>query len=176
MVASLMPDSDSDSDSDSAPPAVVIDAEFAFYGPAAFDVGVLIANLFFAALRHAPRPDLQASLLGMVAECWHAYVAVLARPAAAGGAPGALGEAGAVRALLCEAAGFCGCELLRRVMGAAHVDDLETIPEAREKLAAERGALALGAALLTGRAALEDVGTLLELFPLHAAAPVGGAN
>ena len=35
----------------------VIDAEFAFYGPAAFDVGVLMANLFFAALRHAPRPD-----------------------------------------------------------------------------------------------------------------------
>ena len=38
-------------------PLQVIDAEFAFYGPAAFDLGVLMANLFFAALRHAPRPD-----------------------------------------------------------------------------------------------------------------------
>ena len=35
----------------------MIDAEFAFYGPAAFDVGVMVANLFFAALRHAPHPD-----------------------------------------------------------------------------------------------------------------------
>ena len=34
--------------------------------------------------RH-PRP--QAWLLGMVSECWHAYVEVLARPDAAGGAP-----------------------------------------------------------------------------------------
>ena len=118
-----------------------------------------------------PRP--QAWLLGMVSECWHAYVAVLARPDAAGGAPGALGEAGAVRQLLREAAGFCGCELLRRVIGAAHVDDLETIAEPHTKLAAERGALALGAALLTGRAALEDVGMLLELFCRHTAPRAG---
>ena len=116
---------------------------------------------------YASPPLPQAWLLGMVAECWHAYVAVLARPDTEGGAPCALGEAGAVRALLREAAGFCGCELLRRVMGAAHVDDLETIADPHKKLAAERGALALGAALLTGRAALEDMGMLLELFVRH---------
>ena len=35
----------------------MIDAEFAFYGPAAFDMGVLMAHLLFAALRHTPCAD-----------------------------------------------------------------------------------------------------------------------
>ena len=153
-------------------PAVVIDAEFAFYGPAAFDAGVLFANLLFAAIRHGVlgAPGVQAALLESIYDCWNTYVGVLMTPAASAGphdkAPKRphpqLDAEEAILQLLHETAGFCGCELVRRVVGAAHVDDLESIAEPRQKLRAERVALCLGAMLLKGRAELEDIGGLLE--------------
>ncbi len=140
-------------------------AEFAFYGPPAFDVGSLFANLIFAALRHANRPA-QAAILALLNECWSAYVAALA-PSGDAAEGGALAAPQAVRRLLQETAGFCGCELIRRVVGAAHVDDLETISDAQEKVRAEQVALALGSALLKGRDALASVDGILDM--LHAA-------
>ena len=94
----------------------------------------------------------QASILATLTECWRVYMAALSLPAAAAEAP------------LRDAAGFCGCELVRRVVGAAHVDDLESIAEPAEKLQAERVALELGSALLKGRQALASVEQLLELL------------
>ena len=153
-------------------PAVVIDAEFAFYGPAAFDAGVLFANLLFAAIRHGVlgAPGVQASLLESIYDCWNTYVGVLMTPAASDGPHDTrpkrpypqLGAEDAILQLLHETAGFCGCELVRRVVGAAHVDDLESITDPHQKLRAERTALALGGLLLKGRSELQDIGGLLE--------------
>lgn len=153
-------------------PAVVIDAEFAFYGPAAFDAGVLLAHLLFAAIRHGATgaPAVQGSLLETIYDCWNTYVGVLMSPAASDGPQDKrpkrphpqLGAEEATLQLLHDTAGFCGCELVRRVVGAAHVDDLERIADPEQKLRAERVALCLGAMLLKGRADLQDIGGLLE--------------
>ena len=73
-------------------------AEFAFYGPPAFDVGSLFANLIFAALRHANRPA-QAAILALLNECWSTYVAALA-PSGDAAEGDALAAPQAVRRLL----------------------------------------------------------------------------
>ena len=50
-----------------------------------------------------------------------------------------------------RATGFAGCELIRRVIGAAHVDDLELMLPGQKRDAAERAALKLGMLLVKTR-------------------------
>ena len=52
-----------------------------------------------------------------------------------------------------RAAGFAGCELIRRVIGAAHVDDLELMPAGAQREVAEQAALKLGMSLVKTRSA-----------------------
>ena len=59
------------------------------------------------------------------------------------------------------AAGFAGCELIRRVIGAAHVDDIESLTPPERKLQAERAALAVGCALVKCHGSLSNVDALL---------------
>ncbi len=62
----------------------VIDPEFAFYGPAAFDVGMLLANFwmsFFSQSGHeqaGSRESMRAYLLGVLDEIWSSFVAEFA--------------------------------------------------------------------------------------------------
>lgn len=136
-------------------PAKVIDCEFAHFGCAAFDVGTFLAHLIFAAIAHGcssasppaaeaevpawpPVRHAQTPLHTMLRTVWETYVAELR---AADASP--LGSDEDVAELLDQSAGFAGCELIRRVLGAAHVDDLELLPT-EERLHAEKVALAVG--------------------------------
>lgn len=152
-------------------PAKVIDAEFAHYGCAAFDVGSFLAHLIFAIIAHAHAPDTAATaasetpswppteaprsrLHAMVRSAWAAYAAGMRTAPADRSAP-PLGSDEEVARLLSLSAGFAGCELTRRVVGAAHVDDLELLPAPR-KLRAEKIALAVGAFLTTQAASRSE--------------------
>ena len=71
-----------------------------------------------------------------------------------------------------SAAGFAGCELIRRVIGAAHVDDLELMPAGtagEERGDSEWAALTLGMQLVTtrstGSAKLEERIETLLVYP-----------
>merc|ERR1712228_29701 len=91
--------------------AKVIDAEFAHFGCAAFDVGTFIAHLLFAALACINVDETRSALVAAATTCWEQYTRDAATPLL----------------LLQRTAGFAGCEIIRRVIGAAHVDDLERI-------------------------------------------------
>lgn len=140
-------------------PAKVIDAEFAFFGPAAFDVGSFVANLVFAASL-GPSPEVHA----MIHAAWVTYV---------GATTPLKSDNAATAEMLQLACGFCGCELIRRIVGAAHVDDLEKAPEAI-KLTAEKTALAIGCRLVKGREGIGSIDALLAIVqeevgnPAHA--------
>ena len=126
--------------------AWAIDAEFVFYGPAGFDVGLFLAGYAFAHCAAAARGGAEsaarcAALRACLGAAWEAYAAGVG----AAHAPGALADA----------FGALGCELMRRVLGAAHMDDLEAIEDADAKLRAENLALDVGEAMVR-RAAAPD--------------------
>ena len=56
--------------------------------------------------------------------------------------------------VLKDTLGFAGCEMIRRVVGIAHVEDLDSIPEADQRAVCERAALRMGRRLVVERRGL----------------------
>ena len=156
----------------------VIDPEFAIYGPIGFDVGMFMANLllaYHAQSGHEERPGARdgyrAWLLEAVTGVWAAFADEFARlwrtertgilyaPAlfeAAGDPAGAEAAlARVLRGILVDAMGFCGVEMHRRILGLAHVEDLEAIADPARRASCEARALETGRLLACGRA---DIG------------------
>jgi len=127
----------------------VFDPEFAFYGPAGYDIGNIIANLLFAwcnartTMEAGPGRDAQeqwlesavTDVIDLFIEKYHAaYEENVSDPMAQteGFADWYLGS------LLESTAGVTGLEINRRVVGMAQVKDITTIPDASKRAAAER--------------------------------------
>jgi 5-methylthioribose kinase len=73
--------------------------------------------------------------------------------------------ASVLRHIWTDAMGFAGVEMHRRILGLAHVEDIEAIPDPARRIVAERRALALGRQLAVLRGTLRDtaqVSTLTE--------------
>ncbi|WP_137157514.1 S-methyl-5-thioribose kinase [Rhizobium sp. FKL33] len=151
----------------------VIDPEFAFYGPMAFDVGMLLANFwmsYFSQSGHekaGDREEMRAYLLGVVVEIWDVFRAEFAhlwRTERKGilyqaalfenrgdplGAEQALDEV--LHAIWDDMLGFAGIEIHRRILGLAHNADFETIEDADVRARCETKALKLGRHLAVNR-------------------------
>ncbi len=157
----------------------VIDPEFAVYGPFGFDVGMLLANFllgFFAQSGHeaaaGARDGYRRFLLNAGAETWATFAdefarlwrterrGILYQASLFEGAGDPLGSEQALAEVLTgiwtDALGFCGCEMHRRILGLAHVEDLEAIPDPARRVVAERRALALGRHVAVNRTRLRD--------------------
>ena len=152
---------------------LVLDAEFAFVGPMAFDVGAVLGNLLIA---YYASVGLQAQdssgsgtdwegqrtwLLGCVAGLWDMILAVVRTHASsyAGDlAPPAWGSWDTSTSPSIpffqhtwrEAVGFAGCKMLRRVVGGAHVADLEDITDPDRRADCEEKVLTLARAMIIG--------------------------
>jgi 5-methylthioribose kinase len=148
-----------------------IDPEFAFYGPMGFDVGALIGNLYlayFAQAGHETAPGQRDSyrdwILSTVESLWtlfdQRFRALWSKAQAGDAFPSALfadsqglaAVAGAqmayMRRLFVDSLGFAGCKMTRRILGLAHVEDLESIVDPDRRSICEKRALRL-ARLLT---------------------------
>ena len=155
----------------------VIDSEFAFYGPMGFDVGALLANLWlnhFAQDGHGEgAADYQPWLLAQAEAAWDAFAerfAELWRTERTGDAyarglfeDGGASSEPALEAFLArvqvDALGFAGAKMARRILGLAHVEDLESIEPPALRAACEGRALDLARALIVERRA---IGTVAE--------------
>jgi 5-methylthioribose kinase len=148
-----------------------IDPEFAFYGPMGFDVGALIGNLYlayFAQAGHETAPGQRDAyrewILSTAERVWtlfdQRFRALWANAQAGDAFPSALfadsqglaALAGAqmayMRRLFVDSLGFAGCKMARRILGLAHVEDLESIADPDRRSICEKRALRL-ARLLT---------------------------
>lgn len=150
----------------------VIDPEFAYYGPMGFDVGAVIGNLaisYASHLAHSPDPEARAAyqgyLLQTIRDVWGEFSTrfdALWRahdPSAGEGFRSSF-----MLALLRDSAGFAACKMIRRVLGVAHVIDLEQIADGAERARAESWTLSIAEALLLGRGQLADGAGLVELI------------
>lgn len=155
------------------------DAEFAFYGPVGFDLGLLWANGIAAAIRASMLGDAQrsSSLLAEIAKSWDVFVAELQglwpSRANANQLPDSFLTQWLPR-ILDDSLGFAGCELERRIIGLAKVSDIETLPEAQYAIAANL-ALEYGKQLMVERSQktlsehLRDLSKTLEGATEHVA-------
>lgn len=152
-----------------------IDPEFAFVGPIGFDVGKIIANFLLAylaadGLTHTDGIDrtMQKSwLLDTVERVWNgfeeSFISLWNEDAAAeeglytshllslDGQGAKAIQRDFFSSLWSDMLGFAGCVLIRRIVGVAHVADMETIKDSEQRANCERKALVLGVKLLKER-------------------------
>jgi 5-methylthioribose kinase len=163
----------------------VIDPEFAFYGPMAFDVGMLLANFwmsYFSQAGHedggsrAPQRDYIIDVVGTVWETFRAEFSRLFEDERSGmlypqtlyeDQGDRMGARQALDAILhdifTDMLGFAGVEMHRRILGLAHNADFETIEDERLRAACETRALILGRHLVVNRtriASIDEVNSL----------------
>jgi 5-methylthioribose kinase len=158
----------------------VIDPEFALVGPIGFDVGAVIGNLFlayFAQEGHEAAPHARDAyrqwILRQSREVWNgfhdrflalwrassggdAYVAGLYHAREDGDAIEAE-RARFMRVIFEDSLAFAGAKMIRRILGLAHVEDMEAIADPERRAACERKALRLGRELLLNPRAFSDI-------------------
>ncbi|XP_061167799.1 LOW QUALITY PROTEIN: methylthioribose kinase-like [Saccostrea echinata] len=133
----------------------IIDLEFAYIGPAALDIGLLLANYIFSYYGHMSIPedhDRHRKFAQLMIEACKVTVNKYLEEMTS-----FVGEQQTYQdKLLSEMAGFAGCELIRRVVGAAPVEDLHS-PYSKQD------ALGAGVRLLLGRHNITTVDKLLVI-------------
>lgn len=142
----------------------VIDPEFAFYGPMGFDTGAFVANLLLAYVSqagHANDEDYAEWILTQVDVFWSTFCNVFGQlwldPTLHTGflygtetmelSPDTLHAF--LQHLLTDTLGFAGMKMVRRIVGIAHVEDLESIADADVRATCERRGLTIGQRFIT---------------------------
>ena len=163
----------------------VIDSEFAFYGPMAFDIGILLANFwmaYFSQRGHeeaGSRDDVRRYLLTLVSDTWAIFSTEfthLWRTERTGmlydrqlfeARGDVLGAEQALTSFLhqlwVDALGFAGLECHRRILGLAHNAEFETIENLDARARSETNVLKFGRHLIVNRALVRDIGELNDL-------------
>lgn len=166
----------------------MIDPEFAFYGPMAFDVGMLLANFwmsFFSQRGHEQkekRDAMRAYLLQVTAETWAVFRAEFShlwRTERTGmlyqkslfedqgdrlGAEQALDHV--LHQVWTDLLGFAGIEVHRRILGLAHNADFETIEDEDLRASCEAKALKFGRHIAVNRRQIYSIGEVNQLAAL----------
>jgi 5-methylthioribose kinase len=168
----------------------IIDPEFAFFGPIGFDIGAFLANLmlsYLAQTGHPGEPEAIAAyrqwLLDTIEAVWIGFETkflALWRKSATGNAfPAELfaDTAGAealeryrmatMARIFSDSVGFAGAKMVRRILGLAHVEDLESIEDPKIRSSCEMKALHLARSLMLDRAAIGDVKRLRARIEAH---------
>jgi 5-methylthioribose kinase len=140
----------------------VIDPEFAFYGPAGFDIGQVFANLLFQVIVNEQK---QALYINHLETVWNVFEEQFTRLWNTENKENLALSSAFLHYNLAkffeDALGFAGCELIRRTIGLAHVADLDSIEEEQTRLAAKRKTLELGGILIKQRKEIKDLGAFI---------------
>lgn len=161
----------------------VIDPEFAFFGPMAYDIAAVLQNIILNYLSHfghtpnrEERETYQAYLLDMVRDIWNNFARKFDEtwannnrgelvPEKYWNFPGGQ-EAFAeyrrryIHRLLQETAGHGGVKFLRRMMGIVSVWDLTSIADPQKRAVAERLAIQIGKRWVLERKAISSIDDL----------------
>lgn len=166
----------------------VIDPEFAFYGPIGFDLGAFFANLllsWYSQPGHVSAGDDRSThrawILDQARVFWttfrERFLALWtesgrgdAFPPAMFAEPGDAEALGRARetfmdALFADMLGFGACKMIRRILGFAHVLDLDGIRDERLRATCEVSALSMARMLLTAPAQFGSIDDVLDAVP-----------
>ncbi len=166
----------------------VIDPEFAFYGPIGFDLGAFLANLllsWYSQPGHATGADdrsaYRAWILAQARTFWTTFHDLFlalwtesgegdAYPKKMFGEPGdaaalARARAGFMDSLFADMIGFAACKMIRRILGFAHVLDLDGIADTSLRARCESAALAMAVTLLKAPAQFRSIDDVIDAVP-----------
>lgn len=169
----------------------VIDPEFAFYGPIGFDLGAFFGNLllsWYSQFGHETADDDRSGqrrwILDQVTLFWttfrHRFLALWADHGTGDAFPNAMfcatGDSAALESarahfvdtLFQDMLGFGACKMIRRILGFAHVLDLDGIGNADVRADCERAALNMAAALLRHPERFKSIEEVAEAVPRFA--------
>ncbi|MEI9938435.1 MAG: S-methyl-5-thioribose kinase [Pseudomonadota bacterium] len=161
----------------------VIDPEFAFYGPMGFDVGLLLANFFLAYYSQAGLDcnplEYEDWLLRQVEQIWSEFERKFSAlwdthldgdylPARLLTPDTRTEVIHRVRAnylarLFDDSLGFAASEMIRRILGLAHVADMAEIAEPRARALSEARALYAARELLLNHGRYRNISQILEM-------------
>ena len=164
----------------------VIDPEFAFYGPMGFDIGAILANLYIAYFSHFARNNkdysewvlsqveiLYATFEREFLQCWNNtttgeiyFHSVFTKEEESKKAQSLY-----LQSVWRDSLGFTGLKIIRRIIGIAHTEDLESISDLAVRSKAEKKALLFARELVTNAHynSLEKVG-LTSISAINVAA------
>ncbi|CAI8604896.1 unnamed protein product [Vicia faba] len=162
----------------------VIDPEFAFYGPMGFDIGAYLGNLilaYFSQDGHADqandRKGYKAWILKSIEDTWNLFHDKFAglwekhRNGAGEAYLPAIYNNPEVQLLVQkkymtdlfhDSLGFGAAKMIRRIVGVAHVEDLESIADTGKRATCERRALNLAKMLLKERRSFESISEIVS--------------
>jgi 5-methylthioribose kinase len=166
----------------------VIDPEFAFYGPIGFDLGAFFANLllsWYSQPGHAGGADDRSAYRDWILEqartfwaTFHDRFVALWTEAGEGDAFSrkmfaergdeiALARARAdfMDTLFADMLGFGACKMIRRILGFAHVLDLDGIADTTMRARCESAALAMATTLLEAPAQFRSIDDVIDAVP-----------
>lgn len=159
----------------------VIDPEFAFYGPMGFDVGAFIANLFLAYFSqngHSNGAEYADWILEQIRVFWTTFESGFvelwndeSEHTGMAFKRVMLGDKDAIEAaqkdfmaeVFSDTMGFAGMKMLRRVVGIAHVEDLESITDPDVRAGCERRALQTAKAFIKGASDLKGIDDAIKI-------------
>ncbi|OPH46862.1 S-methyl-5-thioribose kinase [Paenibacillus ferrarius] len=164
----------------------VIDPEFAYYGPMGFDIGAVLANLIlnFAAQEGWSKDDesraaYRSYLLQTVKDVWTHFEANFRSLWNEHGVDRVFQTAGYqdyfLTNLLQDTVGFTGAKMVRRIVGLAHVADIDKIEDAAARERAQRLALDLGKALIRINRQVTSIDELIAIVTKETAVERGFA-
>ncbi|MCM3337956.1 S-methyl-5-thioribose kinase [Paenibacillus sp. MER TA 81-3] len=146
----------------------VIDPEFAYYGPMGFDIGAIIANLILNTISQEywsadeeTRRQFRAYLLQMVRDIWNQFESrfrslwdnhVVDRMAQTDGYQDTY-----LTRVLQDSVGYAGCKMIRRIVGLAHVADIDSISDLHVRERAQRTALFIGKRLVNMNRRIQSI-------------------
>jgi 5-methylthioribose kinase len=143
----------------------VIDPEFAFYGPAGFDIGQVIANLLFQGLANAEKQD---DICNQIIVFWEEFLkqySILWDTKNIEPLSKITGLYDAiVQKFFHDSIGFAGCELIRRTIGLAHVADLDSIVDESARIQVKQKTILLGKTLIKTRSDINHVQELIHII------------
>ena len=152
----------------------VIDPEFAYFGPMGFDIGAVLANLLlnFASQEHwsegeSSRQARRAYLIQTVRDIWTGFERKFRALWNEHGVDRISRAAGYqddyMQRLLQDTIGFAGAKMVRRIVGLAHVADIDKIPEPNVREKAQKIALAIGKELIKRNRKLTSIEQLIDI-------------
>ncbi|MFC0473342.1 S-methyl-5-thioribose kinase [Halalkalibacter kiskunsagensis] len=158
---------------------VVIDPEFAFYGPMGFDIGAFIANIILNYLSQQvhlrnqfQRQEYQQYLLNIIDESWNAFSEEFTSlwnqypQDVFMNIDGYLEQT--LQEIFKDTIGFAGCKVIRRMIGLAGVEDVECISNQADRNKVKKAALTLGKKLIVERSQIATINELVKVVSEHA--------
>jgi 5-methylthioribose kinase len=152
----------------------IIDPEFAFYGPAGYDVGNVIANLIFAyenaqaTMNEGPtkveyQKWLEKAIIDTVDVFSKKFLTLWNQKATERVAKYPGFAEYYLQTVLRDTAAVAGCELCRRIIGIAHVKDITIISDEAKRAAAERVCISTGKRFIMEREAFKTGKAFMDI-------------